>query len=346
MIIVIDKVGIGESRHPYLFIFLVMNKMKTIIQPNYRGLHLEKAVTYCGTCSLLYDKYWFSKQITIEMRYISMKIDVNQLAEHLANTPFQVKGIYRYSRNTGVPSADYTDSFPGFVFPLSGKIEFQFNGTPYIFSPGKVVHGGAKMKLNQKNFDDANWEYILVLYRICTENLAETSFSHQHFELPIGQSPRLIELIMRLWHVYNQRGGISMFQTEMLFRDVLNEALLCVANRQNSCASHTLFERITTYIHENYYQSLSITSLAEQYNVNRNRLSYIFRKHAGMGPAEYLLDYRINMAQKMLFTSEVPVQQIAETVGITDPFYFSRVFKKQFGISPTEYRDKFINNPC
>ncbi|MEC1178442.1 AraC family transcriptional regulator [Metasolibacillus meyeri] len=275
-----------------------------------------------------------------------MKIDVNQLAEHLAHTPFQVEGVYRYARNSGVPYADYTDSFPGFVFPLTGKIQFQFNGTPYIFSPGKVVHGGAKMKLDQKNFGNANWEYILVLYRICNSELQESSFSHQHFELLTGQSPRLIELIMRLWHVYNQRGGISMFQTEMLFRDVLNEALLCVANRQNSCESHTLFERVSSYIHEYYYHSLTISLLAEQYNVNRNRLSYVFRKHAGMGPAEYLLKYRINMAQEMLFTSDAPVQQIAQTVGITDPFYFSRVFKKQLGISPTEYREKFINNPC
>jgi YesN/AraC family two-component response regulator len=52
------------------------------------------------------------------------------------------------------------------------------------------------------------------------------------------------------------------------------------------------------------------------------------------------------MAQEMLFTSDAPVHQIAQTVGIADPFYFSRVFKKQFGISPTEYRDTFINNPC
>ncbi|KPN95202.1 AraC family transcriptional regulator [Lysinibacillus sp. ZYM-1] len=275
-----------------------------------------------------------------------MKIDVNQLAEHLAHTPFQVEGVYRYTRNSGVPYADYTDSFPGFVFPLTGKIQFQFNGTPYIFSPGKVVHGGAKMKLDQKNYDNTNWEYILVLYRICNTELEETSLSHQHFELSTGQSPRLIELIMRLWHVYNQRGGIPMFQTEMLFRDVLNEALLCVVNRQHSCESHTLFERVSTYIHEYYYQSLSIASLAEQNNVNRNRLSYVFRKYAGMGPAEYLLNYRINIAQEMLFTSDASVQQIAQTVGIDDPFYFSRVFKKQLGISPTEYREKFINNPC
>ncbi|WP_341278003.1 AraC family transcriptional regulator [Paenibacillus sp. FSL H8-0537] len=275
-----------------------------------------------------------------------MKIDVNQLAEHLAHTPFQVQGVYRYARNPGVPHADYTDSFPGFVFPLSGKIQFQFNDTPYVFSPGKVVHGGAKMKLAQKMFDKTDWEYILVLYRICDNELEKSSLSHQHFELLTGQSPRLTELIMRLWHVYNQRGGLSMFQTEMLFRDVLNEALLCVDNRQNSCNSHTLFERVCHYIQENYDQSLTITSLAELNNVNRNRLSYVFRRHAGMGPAEYVLKYRINMAQKMLLTSDAPVQQIAYTVGIEDPFYFSRVFKKQLGCSPTEYRERFINNPC
>ncbi|KKO53175.1 AraC family transcriptional regulator [Paenibacillus sp. DMB20] len=276
-----------------------------------------------------------------------MKIDVNQLAEHFAHTPFQVEGVYRYARNPGVPYADYTDSFPGFVFPLTGKVQFQFNGTPYIFSPGKVVHGGAKMKLDQKMFGITNWEYILVQYRICNSELEESSFSHQHFELSTGQSPRLIDLIMRLWHVYNQRGGISKFQTEMLFREVLNETLLCVINREDSCGTtYTLFERVSNYIHEYYDQSLTIASLAEQNNVNRNRLSYVFRRHAGMGPAEYLLKYRINMAQEMLFTSDAPVQQIAQTVGIVDPFYFSRVFKKQFGISPTEYREKFINNPC
>jgi AraC-like DNA-binding protein len=275
-----------------------------------------------------------------------VKIDVNHLAEHLAHTPFQVEGIYRYARNPGVPHADYTDSFPGFVFPLSGKVQFEFNGTPYIFSPGKVVHGGAKMKLAQKMFGKTDWEYILVLYRICNSEIAESSISHQHFELSTGSSPRLTELIMRLWHVYNQRGGISRFQTEMLFRNVLNEALVCVDNRQNSCESHTLFELVTNYIHEYYYQSLTIASLAEQHNVNRNRLSYIFRRHAGMGPAEYLLKYRINAAQEMLLTSDAPVQQIAQTVGMADPFYFSRLFKKQCGISPTKYREKFINSPC
>jgi len=66
MIIVIDKVGVGESRHPYLFIFLVMNKMKTIIQPNYRGLHLEKAVTYCGSAVCCMTNIGFPNELLLK----------------------------------------------------------------------------------------------------------------------------------------------------------------------------------------------------------------------------------------------------------------------------------------
>lgn len=50
-----------------------------------------------------------------------MKLDVNELAEYLANNPFRVEGVYRYAKNPGVPCAESTDSFPGFVFPLTGE---------------------------------------------------------------------------------------------------------------------------------------------------------------------------------------------------------------------------------
>ncbi|PZT54752.1 helix-turn-helix transcriptional regulator [Paenibacillus silvae] len=274
-----------------------------------------------------------------------MNIDVNQLAEHFAHTPFQVKGIYKYTKTTGVPHADYTDAFPGFVFPLTGRIQFQFNEKPYILSPGKVVHGGAKMKLAKTTIHNSNWEYILVLYQTYGSELEAFSFSNQHFELSTGQSPRLYELIMQLWQVYNQPGGIPMFQTEMLFRDVLNETLLSVVNRQTSRDSLALFKEVSHYIHENYYLNHTVASLSEQYGVNRNRISYVFKQHARMGPAEYLTTYRIEMAKKMLLASDVTIQHIAQAVGMQDAFYFSRVFKRLVGCSPTAYRQRFINNP-
>lgn len=62
-----------------------------------------------------------------------MNIDINQLAEFFANNSFKVEGIFHYAQNPEIPYVEHTDSFPRFVFPLSGKTQFQFNGTPYIF---------------------------------------------------------------------------------------------------------------------------------------------------------------------------------------------------------------------
>lgn len=274
-----------------------------------------------------------------------MKIEINKLAEYFAYTPIQVEGIYRFTQKPGKSWPSYTEPFPGFVFPLNGKVEFTFNGTPSIFTPGKVVHGGARMKLAEKESGNASWEYMLVLYRICGIEPGELSFSSSHFELQVGYSPRLYALLDRLWKISFQSGGIPAFQTKTLFYNVLEEVFTCVGN-QSKGSSKALFDQVSAYIHEHYNEALTIPMLAEQNGVNRNRLFYVFNKYSVMGPGDYLLSYRLNRAKEILLVENVPIQEIAQAVGFRDPFYFSRVFKKQFGLSPSEYRKIFINNPC
>lgn len=91
---------------------------------------------------------------------------------------------------------------------------------------------------------------------------------------------------------------------------------------------------------------LTIQMLAEHGGVNRNRLTYVFHKYAGMGPGDYLLRYRLNKAKELLLIDSLPVREIAQAAGFRDPFYFSRVFKRRIGISPSGFREGFINNPC
>ena len=272
-----------------------------------------------------------------------MKIDINTLAEHFAKTSFQVVVVYRGIREPGAKAKDYTDPYPGFVFPLSGKAKFIFEGTPYHLTPGTVVHGGAQMELDRCVLGDTRWEYLLVLYRIIGPEPEGFSLLTSHFELPTGQSPRLNELLERLRQVSSQPGGIPAFQTETLFRNVLEEMFLSVRSRTKGEAQG-LYEQIAAYIHEHYMEPLSMPVLAEQYGINKNRLAYLFYKYALMGPGDYLLKYRLNRAKILLMTSGMPVRQIAQAVGFNDPFYFSKAFKKQFRLSPSEFRDKFINN--
>jgi AraC-like DNA-binding protein len=70
-----------------------------------------------------------------------------------------------------------------------------------------------------------------------------------------------------------------------------------------------------------------------------------FKAAYGVTFVEYLADYRIAQAKRLLENPEMPVADVAAAVGFADPSYFTRVFRKQEGVSPTEYRARGITAP-
>ncbi len=272
-----------------------------------------------------------------------MEIELNRLVEHFTNSSFRVQGVYHYRIEAGSAGWQKSTPFPGFIFPLSGKAQFHFNGTPYKAAVGNIIHGGADMSLDKKVIGNSQWEFISVLYDINAEPKG-LSLPETHFQLTTGQSLRLKELLLRLWKAYNQPGAISGFQTETLFRCALEEVFVC-ARDQGKDDVQVLFETALTYLQEHYMEALSVRGLAEQNEVNENRLYYVFNKYTGMGPGDYLMSYRLNRAKELLITGDAPIGDVAKSVGYPDALYFSRIFKKRFDVSPSKMREKFRNNP-
>lgn len=272
-----------------------------------------------------------------------MNVDSNKLAMHFAKNPFQVEGVYHYVFEPGWSGWQKTLPFPGFLFQLKGNTTLAFNNTPYELNSYSIIHGGANMSLDMKVNGTKSWEYILVLYKLNAQDSTASGLSNSHFQLQIGENPHLTDLLWRLWKSFQQPDGISKFQTEMLFRCVLNEVFIST-NKHSAKNSRELFEHISLYIQEHYSNYLTMPLLASQYNIKQNNLSYLFYKYAGMGPGNYLLQYRLNRAKELLLASDAPLRDIAQSTGFNDPFYFSKAFKKQFLIPPSKFREKFRNN--
>lgn len=189
------------------------------------------------------------------------------------------------------------------------------------------------MQLDRRVIGNARWEYLLVLYRIFASEPSGFCLPKTHFQLAPRQSPRLMELCELLWRMSGNPGGISAFQTETLFRCILEELFVSVRNQSND-GEQALFEHITAYIDEHYMEALTVSALAEQNNLNENRLFYVFKKYSGMGPGRYLMTYRLNRAKDCLASSDSPIGEVANTVGYTDALYFSRIFKKHLVFPP------------
>lgn len=102
-----------------------------------------------------------------------------------------------------------------------------------------------------------------------------------------------------------------------------------------------LAERAMELIEQNISNpELNVMWLADQLYVNNNYLSREFRKELNITLIKYINNKRLQVAKIYLDEGYQNIQQIASLTGFTDPLYFSKCFKKQFGISPSKYRDK------
>ena len=97
------------------------------------------------------------------------------------------------------------------------------------------------------------------------------------------------------------------------------------------------------YIKEHFSESIDLNSLASQLGISSAYLTKLFNKYEKSTPNKYLTQLRISQAKHLLINSDLTIKEVGESVGYDSQFYFSRIFHKQVGLTPSEYRKKDIN---
>ncbi|WP_069998005.1 response regulator [Cellulosilyticum sp. I15G10I2] len=140
-----------------------------------------------------------------------------------------------------------------------------------------------------------------------------------------------------------------MIETATHIRD-LHELLEQVAgnvvnriNKYNKKSINQILQNAMKYICDHYAMSVTLNELAEHTYVSTYYLSRMFKKELGKNFVEYLSEVRIEKAKELLKDNKYKTYEIAELVGIQDPHYFSKIFKKYVNMTPTEYREKYIS---
>lgn len=100
----------------------------------------------------------------------------------------------------------------------------------------------------------------------------------------------------------------------------------------------TAIARVISFIEENYHMDINIDILCNHVNYSRSYLSRLFKKEVNMTIPEYANTIRIQHAKILLSESTMSMREVASSVGFSDPYYFSNVFKSFTGCSPSTYR--------
>jgi AraC-like DNA-binding protein len=273
-----------------------------------------------------------------------MKVDIDDMAEYFSRASFEIVDAYRFVIQPGKKRlATYTAPASGIVFPLRGKARMTFDGVSYEMEPGRFFHAGPRMTLDKEVVGESKWEFVLVHYQIPDSEKNTFPYALSHYELDPGYSPRINDMLQRLCHTCSLPGSLQSLRAKSLFFNVMDEVLTSSASRRRE-SGLALVEHAMEYMDSHYTEQLTIPKLAGQYGLGSKQFAYLFQKHGNISPNEYLISQRVNRAKELLCTTTCSISEISDCVGYSDPYYFSKLFKKRTGISPSKMRIYFEKN--
>lgn len=123
---------------------------------------------------------------------------------------------------------------------------------------------------------------------------------------------------------------------------VLSLVLAQLYQRRSASATSGQNRHLTyaiRYMYRHLHENLTLGELSKELELSKSYLNVIFQKYAHRAPLEFFVHLKMTQACKQLKATDLCIYEIAQQLGYSDPYYFSRLFKKVVGVSPKEYKE-------
>ncbi len=212
---------------------------------------------------------------------------------------------------------------------LSGKGTFTANGVTHHLHAGQCFVIRPKESTVYESDSEEPWHYVWIGFSAGI-TMPEILKTKPFFEGEIYE-----RIFSKMLGVATKKDDRECFLCGCI-AELL--AHLFEENRSPLSATSQAMEQAKNCIESEYMSSaLTVNALAKRLHLNRSYFSTAFRNYAGVSPQEYLNAYRLERAAQLLQHSDMSVAQIAMATGYADFCNFSRMFKRRFGISPSQY---------
>lgn len=231
------------------------------------------------------------------------------------------------------------------LYVASGKTHFFFNGQEEIVPAGYMVLYQPRQEQHYEYYGEEQPEVYWVHFT--GKNVKAIL---KHFDIPTDKNVFFSGVSSAYQHLFKEM--IRELQTcrtgyqellEMYLRQIF---LLIQRTRQESNPTISTYlqkemEYAQQYFQEHYNEDIQIKDYAKSRSMSVSWFLRNFKKFIGQPPAQYLLTIRMNNAVSLLETTDYNVAEISAIIGYDNALYFSRLFKKHKGVSPSEYRRLF-----
>lgn len=208
-------------------------------------------------------------------------------------------------------------------FVISGHGRFRINDKEYILGENDIFIIPPYEETYYEADEAEPWTYIWLNFTI-NENLP--------LQLPdVMHRPELRNIFLSMKNYEKYENSQNIFLCSKLWE--------LYAHLQQATKPQTNYiDNALMYINYQYMNNITVDSIAKYLKLERSYFSALFKKHTGLSPKQYLLNYRMKIAADLLTKNITTISVIANSVGYTDIYNFSRMFKKHFGVSPNAYK--------
>lgn len=226
------------------------------------------------------------------------------------------------------------------VFTYSGEGYLEYEGNSYTIGPGRGFFIDCK-KPHFYQTKSGIWEHSVLHFNgSISEKLFEeyASYGDVTFHDAVdGNYHSHIENLLNIWEHFQIYKNLQLSTT---ICDIVTYLLLlkAMSGHNDRVKVPETITYLSKYMRHNYASDITLDFLADFANVSKYHLAREFKKYMGTTPIQYLISMRILNAKFMLIHTPLPISVIAEESGFSDINNFNRLFMKNVGMTPRQYR--------
>ena len=265
------------------------------------------------------------------------------------NTPFRAvePSFFSYSHTVSVnmQTAHFHDSYE-IYYLLSGNRRYLVKNDLFDVYPGDLVlvpNMTIHRTLNIPGEQNEKYHsrYLLSPSIDMIPDIFLPLFEHHHYRIPKEQQPAIMACFSDI--AFNSKH-------QDCYCDIANQAnlikILTILARHNFSDSGTqavsktdiMMRQAASYIKENCDKVLTLQSVADHFEISREYFSTTFKSSTGFGFNDYLNQMRVSKASTLLLSTNLSIAEISKLCGFNDSNYFANVFRKNLGLTPSQFR--------
>lgn len=287
-----------------------------------------------------------SDQAELELYYSGHALRTRPVAEAFTFDPVisrlhveEILATYYQVRKGGYVYPGEIHPYFEMVYIDHGSMQMNVDGKDYSLSKYDLMLYYPEQFHSHYTLPDQNCSYLTVIFRMNDE--LDESLKNRVFHT----RKDIYQVLCRFMKAVQTDDYLNQELSILYFKEVLillhqfdhKEEIDAGVNPLQLHYENTLLNEIIVYINNNIYTAFTVEDLCTKFSVSRSSLQNLFRTNLHISPKQYISNLKLNQAKILIQEHSRTISEISDMLGFTSIHYFSRKFKTQYGMSPTDY---------